>query len=81
MTKDSRIPDKPSAGFAPTRRSVLLGGAALGASIFAPKGLLAANFPTSAVNTTGLAVTDTTVTCGILHSITGTMAIPATGSV
>ena len=35
----------------------------------------------SAVNTTGLAVTDDTVTVGILHSITGTMAISETGSV
>jgi urea transport system substrate-binding protein len=33
------------------------------------------------VNTTGLAVTDTTVTVGILHSVTGTMAISETGSV
>lgn len=36
--------------------------------------------PTSAVNTTGLAVTDTEVTCGILHSITGTMSISETGA-
>ena len=33
------------------------------------------------VNTTGLAVTDKKVTVGILHSITGTMAISETGSV
>ena len=32
------------------------------------------------VNTTGLAVTDDTVTVGILHSLTGTMAISETGS-
>ena len=37
--------------------------------------------PTSEVNTTGLAVTDDTVTVGQLHSITGTMAISETGSV
>lgn len=36
---------------------------------------------TGEVNTTGLAVTDTTVTVGILHSVTGTMAISETGSV
>ncbi|MGQ0501463.1 MAG: urea ABC transporter substrate-binding protein [Panacagrimonas sp.] len=36
---------------------------------------------TSAINTTGLAVTDKTVTVGILHSITGTMSISETGSV
>ncbi|MEE3319696.1 MAG: urea ABC transporter substrate-binding protein [Pseudomonadota bacterium] len=35
----------------------------------------------SDVNTTGLAVTDDTVKVGILHSITGTMAISETGSV
>lgn len=33
------------------------------------------------VNTTGLAVTDKTVKVGILHSVTGTMAISETGSV
>lgn len=36
---------------------------------------------TSEVNSTGLAVTDDTVTVGILHSVTGTMAISETGSV
>ncbi|MDC0312872.1 transporter substrate-binding protein, partial [Verrucomicrobiales bacterium] len=41
----------------------------------------AADYPTAEVNTTGLAVTDTTVTVGQLHSITGTMAISETGSV
>jgi urea transport system substrate-binding protein len=64
-----------------SRRSVLMGGAALTASLFAPKFLRAADFPTATVNTTGLAVTDSTVTIGILHSITGTMAISETGSV
>ena len=38
-------------------------------------------YPTSAVNTTGLAVTDTVVTVGQLHSATGTMAISETGSI
>lgn len=37
--------------------------------------------PTSEVNTTDLAVTDTTVKVGILHSLTGTMAISEQGSV
>ena len=36
---------------------------------------------TAEVNTTGLAVTDDTVTVGILHSITGTMALSEIGSV
>lgn len=36
--------------------------------------------PTAEVNKTGLAVTDDTVTVGILHSLTGTMAISETGA-
>lgn len=42
---------------------------------------LAQQFPTSKVNTTKLAVTDTEVTVGQLHSATGTMAISETGSI
>lgn len=41
----------------------------------------AANPPTAKVNTTGLAVTDTEVVVGQLHSATGTMAISETGSI
>lgn len=43
--------------------------------------IYAAEFPTAEVNTTGLAVTDDVVTVGILHSVTGTMAISESGSV
>ena len=43
--------------------------------------LAAGDFPTAKVNTTGLAVTDTTVTVGDLHSATGTMAISEIGSI
>jgi urea transport system substrate-binding protein len=43
--------------------------------------LHAQSYPTAAVNTTGLAVTDTEVTVGQLHSATGTMAISETGSI
>jgi len=46
-----------------------------------PLGAHAAGPPTAEVNTTGLAVTDTTVTVGQLHSATGTMAISETGSI
>ncbi|WP_221931069.1 urea ABC transporter substrate-binding protein [Telmatospirillum sp. J64-1] len=53
----------------------------LSATALAPLDVLAANPPTAEVNTTGLAVTDTEVTVGILHSVTGTMAISETGSV
>lgn len=63
------------------RRAILAGGAALGATLFLPKGLRAQDFPTDQVNTTGLAVTDETVQVGILHSISGTMSISETGSV
>ncbi|MBL27090.1 MAG: urea ABC transporter substrate-binding protein [Rhodospirillaceae bacterium] len=58
------------------RRTVLTGATALAALSVAAHGSMAAD-----VNTTGLAVTDDTVTVGILHSITGTMAISETGSV
>ncbi|CAG2129317.1 urea ABC transporter substrate-binding protein [Cupriavidus plantarum] len=40
-----------------------------------------ANIPTATANTTKLAVTDTEVTVGQLHSATGTMAISETGSI
>jgi len=43
--------------------------------------LRAAEYPTDKVNTTGLAVTDTEVVVGQLHSATGTMAISETGSI
>src|SRR3990170_4402073 len=52
------------------------------AALLAITGLTAqAKPPTSEVNTTGLAVTDETVTVGQLHSATGTMAISETGSI
>jgi urea transport system substrate-binding protein len=41
----------------------------------------AAEYPTADVNTTGLAITDDVVAVGILHSVTGTMAISESGSV
>jgi urea transport system substrate-binding protein len=54
---------------------------ALALAGFFARGLLAADFPTAQVDTTGLAVTDDTVTVGQLHSATGTMAISETGSI
>jgi urea transport system substrate-binding protein len=71
----------PSDLQSPLRRKLLLGSAALGAAAMLPQAAWTQAFPTAAVNTTGLAVTDTEVTVGILHSITGTMAISETGSV
>jgi len=83
MTRDGKKGDggTASGGFSVSRRGVLLGASALTAALFLPKALKAADYPTAEVNTTGLAVTDDTVTIGILHSITGTMAISETGSV
>jgi urea transport system substrate-binding protein len=64
-----------------TRRKLLLGMAALPAAALLPQAARAAAPATAAINTTGLAVTDDSVTVGILHSVTGTMAISETGSV
>jgi urea transport system substrate-binding protein len=50
--------------------------AAMGITMAANIGVASAD----SVNTTGLAVTDKTVTVGILHSLTGTMAISETGA-
>lgn len=58
-------------------------GALLGAMIaagFISTSAMAEDYPTADVNTTGLAVTDDTVKVGILHSLTGTMAISETGA-
>ena len=80
------MPKKPPTDrHSPFRRKLLLGTAALSATaLLAPKfvtNAFAQAPATSVVNTTGLAVTDTEVTVGILHSVTGTMAISETGSV
>ncbi|MGE0232980.1 MAG: transporter substrate-binding protein, partial [Flavobacteriaceae bacterium] len=64
-----------------TRRAVLAGMAALPLMMAAAAPVAAEGPPTAEINTTGLAVTDDTVTVGILHSVTGTMAISETGSV
>ena len=64
----------------PTRllpRRLTLGAAAL--SLLAAS--LFSHVANAEVNTTGLAVTDTEVTVGQLHSATGTMAISETGSI
>ncbi|NKI94592.1 urea ABC transporter substrate-binding protein [Rhizobacter sp. SG703] len=62
------------------RRRLLQAAAAL--PLAGLSGLASAQaFPTAKVNTTKLAVTDTEVTVGQLHSGTGTMAISETGSI
>ncbi|SFG69465.1 urea ABC transporter substrate-binding protein [Methylobacterium gossipiicola] len=62
------------------RRRLLMGLAGLPAMALMPRTSFAAAPATAAVNTTGLAVTDTEVTVGVLHSLTGTMAISETGA-
>jgi urea transport system substrate-binding protein len=64
----------------PLRRKLLAGLAAT-PMLGIPQISLAATYPTATVNTTGLAITDTEVTVGQLHSATGTMAISETGSI
>jgi len=68
-----------------TRRQLIkmIGQGAAASALFGTgiQSAFAASPATSAINTTGLAVTDTTVKVGILHSITGTMSISETGSV
>lgn len=78
MAKD--ISDTEYGLRSPLRRKLLMGMAGLPALALMPRPSFAAA-PTSAVNTTGLAVTDTEVTVGILHSATGTMAISETGTI
>ena len=63
------------------RRRALLGGLAATSALVLGGGRRASATPAAAANTTGLAVTDDSVTVGILHSITGTMAISETGAV
>ena len=78
MSHDSHDHDPSSPD--PQRRRLLQGAAAL--PLMGLSGLaLAQAFPTAKVNTTKLAVTDTEVTVGQLHSATGTMAISETGSI
>jgi urea transport system substrate-binding protein len=74
--------DEPSKNLmSVTRRSLLAGIAAIPLLSITGVPVLATDYPTATVNTTGLAVTDDTVKVGILHSVTGTMAISETGSV
>lgn len=75
------IPSRSRSTHSPLRRRLLQGMLALPLSIMMLGQSAFAAPATAAVNTTGLAVTDTTVKVGILHSVTGTMAISETGSV
>ena len=70
----------PDSKLSPPRRKTLAGLVAL-ALMASPLFAMAQQFPTAKVNTTKLAITDTEVTVGQLHSATGTMAISETGSI
>src|SRR5476649_391200 len=63
------------------RRRKLLLGIAAAPALAAPAFAFGQSMSTAQVNTTKLAVTDTEVTVGQLHSATGTMAISETGSI
>jgi urea transport system substrate-binding protein len=63
-----------------SRTRTVLSALLAGASLLAGN-IHAVDYPTAKVNTTGLAITDDTVTVGQLHSATGTMAISETGSI
>jgi urea transport system substrate-binding protein len=82
MAKDETGETKVGTGLESAfRRKLLMGMAALPVASMLPVNAFAQKLSTAAVNTTGLAVTDDSVTVGILHSVTGTMAISETGSV
>ncbi|KAB1067915.1 urea ABC transporter substrate-binding protein [Methylobacterium planeticum] len=73
------MPSRDTTRFA-LRRRLLLGLATAPLIVSAALSRAFAAGPASAVNTTGLAVTDAEVTVGILHSVSGTMAISETGA-
>ncbi len=83
LMSDKERNNEASGGLeSPFRRKLLMGMAALPALSLLPTPLIRRRAPRPrSVNTTGLAVTDTEVTVGILHSVTGTMAISETGSI
>ena len=73
---DDNVPNPSSADVSRRRLLQVLGAA----SVTGIPGLASAQ-PTSQVNTTKLAITDTEVIVGQLHSATGTMAISETGAI
>ena len=71
----------PTNFLALSRRRLLSGLAAFPILAALGQPVMAQDYPTSEVSGGNLAVTDDTVTVGILHSITGTMALSEAGSV
>ncbi|KPF60951.1 urea ABC transporter substrate-binding protein [Rhizobium sp. AAP116] len=76
MSDDPKIPP-----LSISRRALLAGVASFPLLTALSTPIFAQDTSTAVVNATGLAVTDDTVKVGILHSVTGTMAISETGSV
>eukprot|EP01035_Chromulina_nebulosa_P000514 gene515-724_t len=76
MSNDRDDSSSPSVN----RRRLIQGIASLPVAAV-PGWAMAQPYPTAKVNTTKLAITDTEVTVGQLHSATGTMAISETGSI
>jgi urea transport system substrate-binding protein len=79
-TPEAASPSDSGEVISQRRRKLLLGLAAAPA-LAAPAFAFGQSMSTAQVNTTKLAVTDTEVTVGQLHSATGTMAISETGSI
>jgi len=79
MKKQSTLTFRPSAADLQRRR--ILQGLGAMSMVGLPALSHAAKPATAAVNTTKLAVTDSEVVVGQLHSATGTMAISETGSI
>jgi len=79
MSNDDRDPSSQPSLI--NRRRLVQGMAAALPLASLPGWAQAQAFPTAKVNTTKLAITDSEVTVGQLHSATGTMAISETGSI
>jgi urea transport system substrate-binding protein len=73
--------DRSNDALKSAKRRKVLTGLAVASAMTLPTLGFAQQFPTAKVNTTKLAVTDTEVVVGQLHSATGTMAISETGSI
>ena len=81
MTQPMDRPDSPLRRRWSSLRSRLGMALAVAPLLALSAGVMAQQFPTAKVNTSGLAITDKEVTVGQLHSATGTMAISETGSI
>jgi urea transport system substrate-binding protein len=79
--KDQSDPSVSQSAIADLQRRRLLQAMGAMSMVGLPGVALAQQYPTAKVNTTKLAVTDTEVIVGQLHSASGTMAISETGSI